>query len=42
MSAEERPTITQAPERLALGASLICLVASILLAVFPGWAIGLS
>jgi len=40
MTAEERPTITRAPERLALGASLICLLASILLAVFPGWAIG--
>jgi NADH-quinone oxidoreductase subunit N len=40
MSPEERPTITRAPERLALGASFICLVASILLAVFPGWAIG--
>jgi NADH-quinone oxidoreductase subunit N len=39
MSAEERPTITQRPERLALGASFICLGASILLAVFPGWAL---
>jgi NADH-quinone oxidoreductase subunit N len=39
MSAEERPTITQRPERLALGASFICLAASILLAVFPGWAL---
>jgi NADH-quinone oxidoreductase subunit N len=41
MSAEERPTVTRAPGALALGASFICLLASILLAVFPGWAIGL-
>jgi len=40
MSAEEQPTITRAPGRLALGASFICLAMSILLAVFPGWAIG--
>jgi NADH-quinone oxidoreductase subunit N len=40
MSAEERPTITRAPGRLALGASFICLAVSIVLAVFPGWAIG--
>jgi NADH-quinone oxidoreductase subunit N len=42
MGAEERPRVTHASERLALGASFICLLASILLAVFPGWAIGLS
>jgi NADH-quinone oxidoreductase subunit N len=41
MSAQERPAVTRAPEGLALGASFICLFASILLAVFPGWAIGL-
>jgi NADH-quinone oxidoreductase subunit N len=41
MSAEERTTITQAPGGLALGASFICLLASILLAVFPGWMIDL-
>ena len=40
MSAQERPAVTRAPEGLALGASFICLFASILLAVFPGWAIG--
>jgi len=28
-------------ERLALGASFICLLAAILLAVFPGWMIDL-
>ena len=41
MSTEEGAA-QQHPERLALGAGLICLVASILLAVFPGWALGLS
>ena len=40
MSAEEGAA-QQPPERLALGASVICLVASVLLAVFPGWALGL-
>ena len=29
MTAEERPTITRAPERLALGASLICLLLNV-------------
>jgi len=41
MSAQERPAVTRASEGLALGATFICLIASILLAVFPGWAIGL-
>jgi NADH-quinone oxidoreductase subunit N len=41
MSSEEG-VAQQHPERLALGAGFICLVASILLAVFPGWALGLS
>ena len=41
MSTQERPAVTRAPEGLALGATFICLLASILLAVFPGWAIGL-
>ncbi len=40
MSTEEG-LAQQRPERTALGASLVCLVASILLAVFPGWALGL-
>jgi NADH-quinone oxidoreductase subunit N len=40
MSAQERPAVTRASEGLALGATFICLIASILLAVFPGWAIG--
>ena len=40
MSTEEG-LAQQQPERTALGASLVCLVASILLAVFPGWALGL-
>jgi NADH-quinone oxidoreductase subunit N len=40
MSTEEAAA-QQPPERLAVGASFICLVASILLAVFPGWALGL-
>jgi NADH-quinone oxidoreductase subunit N len=41
MSAQERPVVARAPGSLALGTSFICLLASILLAVFPGWAIGL-
>ncbi|HVN36375.1 MAG TPA: NADH-quinone oxidoreductase subunit N [Casimicrobiaceae bacterium] len=41
MSTEEGAP-QQPPERLALGAGFICLVASILLAVFPGWVLGLS
>ena len=41
MSAEEPTTAQAAPERLALGASFICLLAAILLAVFPGWVIDL-
>jgi NADH-quinone oxidoreductase subunit N len=41
MSAEEGTTIKRAPGGFALGASFICLLASILLAVFPGWMIDL-
>jgi NADH-quinone oxidoreductase subunit N len=41
MTAEERTTVARAPGGLAMSASVICLVASILLAVFPGWAIDL-
>ena len=41
MSAEEPTAIQGSPGRLALGASLICLLAAILLAVFPGWVIDL-
>jgi NADH-quinone oxidoreductase subunit N len=41
MSTEEGAA-QQRPERLALGASFICLVASIVLAVLPGWALGLT
>jgi NADH-quinone oxidoreductase subunit N len=41
MSAEEPTAVQEAPERLALGASFICLLAAILLAVFPGWVIDL-
>ncbi|HEV2977873.1 MAG TPA: NADH-quinone oxidoreductase subunit N [Casimicrobiaceae bacterium] len=40
MSAEEPTAVQGAPKRLALGASFICLLAAILLAVFPGWVIG--
>ena len=41
MSARDRPAVTRASQGLAIGASFICLVASMLLAIFPGWAIGL-
>ena len=41
MSAEEPTAVQGAPGRLALGASFICLLAAILLAVFPGWVIDL-
>jgi NADH-quinone oxidoreductase subunit N len=41
MSAEEPTAGQEASGRLALGASFICLVAAILLAVFPGWMIDL-
>ncbi len=41
MSAEEPTAVQRAPGRLALGASFICLLAAILLAVFPGWVIDL-
>jgi NADH-quinone oxidoreductase subunit N len=41
MSAEEPTAVQGSPGRLALGASLICLLAGILLAVFPGWVIDL-
>jgi NADH-quinone oxidoreductase subunit N len=40
MSAEEPTAVQGAPRLLALGASCICLLAAILLAVFPGWVIG--
>jgi NADH-quinone oxidoreductase subunit N len=39
MSAEEPNAVQRRPGRLALGASFICLLAGILLAVFPGWVI---
>ena len=39
MSAEERVRTSAVTERLARSASLICLVAMILLSVFPGWVI---
>ena len=39
MSTEERPATNGVAERLAFSASLICLVAVILLSVFPGWVI---
>jgi NADH-quinone oxidoreductase subunit N len=41
MSADEPTAAQGSPGRLALGASLICLLAAILLAVFPGWVIDL-
>jgi NADH-quinone oxidoreductase subunit N len=41
MSAEEPTAVQGSRGRLALGASLICLLAGILLAVFPGWVIDL-
>ena len=41
MNAEEPAAVRGAQERLALGASFICLLAAILLAVFPGWMIDL-
>jgi NADH-quinone oxidoreductase subunit N len=40
MSAEEPNAIARAPGPLALGTSFICLVATVLLAVFPGWVMG--
>ena len=39
MSAEERASGQGMTERLALSASFICLLAGILLSVFPGWVI---
>jgi NADH-quinone oxidoreductase subunit N len=39
MSTEEAAAGTKRPGRLALGASLICLFAAMLIAVFPGWVI---
>jgi NADH-quinone oxidoreductase subunit N len=39
MSTEEAATDTRSPGRLAVGASLICLFAAVLIAVFPGWVI---
>ena len=41
MSAEEPTAVQGSPGRLALGASFICLLGAILLAVFPGWMIDL-
>ena len=41
MSAEEPTAVQRSPGRLALGASFICLLGAILLAVFPGWVIDL-
>ena len=41
MSAEEPTAVQGSPGHLALGASFICLLGAILLAVFPGWVIGL-
>jgi len=41
MNAEESTPVPGGQERLALGASFICLLAAILLAVFPGWMIDL-
>ena len=40
MSAEEPNAVARAPGPLALGTSFICLVATVLLAVFPGWVMG--
>ena len=40
MSDAKATAVARAPGRLALGASFICLVAAILLAVFPGWVMG--
>jgi NADH-quinone oxidoreductase subunit N len=39
MSAEEPAATRGVPGRLALGAGVICLLAAILLSVFPGWVI---
>jgi NADH-quinone oxidoreductase subunit N len=41
MSTEEAAADTRSPGRLAMGASLICLLVAILIAVFPGWVIDL-
>ncbi len=41
MSTEDSTAVQGAPGRLAFGATFICLLAAILLAVFPGWAIDL-
>jgi NADH-quinone oxidoreductase subunit N len=40
MSEEEATAVQEAPRRLALGASFICLLTAIVLAVFPGWVLG--
>jgi len=40
MSEEEATAVQGAPGRLALGASFICLLTAIVLAVFPGWVLG--
>ena len=38
---EEQPAVVSvAASRYALGATLICLVAAVLIGVFPGWLIG--
>jgi NADH-quinone oxidoreductase subunit N len=39
MSAEETGADAKSPGRLAVGASFICLLVAILIAVFPGWVI---
>ncbi len=41
MSADDPAAVRRAPGGLALGACVVCLLASILLAVLPGWAISL-
>ena len=39
MSTDDSKAALGAPGRVALGAGLVCLVAAILLSVFPGWVI---
>jgi NADH-quinone oxidoreductase subunit N len=41
MSADQPTAVQRAPGRLALGASFICLLAAVLLSVFPGWVVDL-
>ena len=40
MKEEQRAVVSVAGSRYALGATLICLVAAVLIGVFPGWLIG--